>query len=178
MSIVIVGAGLAGATAVTELREKGYEGAIVLLGAEMHLPYERPPLSKDFLMGKQKFEESVVRDQSWFDDEGVDLRMGTRATRIDLDQKVVIAERVDGDGGPEEVPYDQLLLATGASARVLDMGEGVGPFLTLRTVDDSITLRETLKQGAHVVIIGGGGLARGCSGRPPVRIRGHRVRNG
>lgn len=156
MSIVIVGAGLAGATAVTELREKGYEGAIVLLGAEMHLPYERPPLSKDFLMGKQKFEESVVRDQSWFDDEGVDLRMGTRATRIDLDQKVVIAERVDGDGGPEEVPYDQLLLATGASARVLDMGEGVGPLLTLRTVDDSITLRETLKQGAHVVIIGGG----------------------
>ncbi|MGV8847267.1 NAD(P)/FAD-dependent oxidoreductase [Tessaracoccus sp.] len=155
MNIVIVGAGLAGATAVTELREKGYAGGIVLIGAESHLPYERPPLSKGFLMGKQKFDEAVVHDQAWFDDEDVDVRLGTRATRIDLDNKVVHTASVVG-GHPAEIPYDQLLLATGATPRALDMGENVGPLLTLRTIDDSIRLQKFLKDGAHVAIVGGG----------------------
>ena len=155
MSIVIVGAGLAGATAVTELREKGYAGDIVLIGAETHLPYERPPLSKGFLMGTQKFAEAVVHDQAWFDDEDVDVRLGTRVTLIDLDNKVVHTEPV-GDGRPAEVPYDQLLLATGATPRALDMGGSVGPILTLRTVDDSIRLQKFLRDGAHVAIVGGG----------------------
>lgn len=155
MSIVIVGAGLAGATAVTELREKGYAGKMVLIGAETHLPYERPPLSKGFLMGTQKFDEAVVHDQAWFDDEDVDVRLGTRVTRIDLHNKVVHTEPVD-DGRPAEVSYDQLLLATGATPRALDMGESVGPILTLRTVDDSIRLQKFLRYGAHVAIVGGG----------------------
>ncbi len=153
MSIVIVGAGLAGATAVTELREHGYAGEIVLLGAETHFPYERPPLSKGFLMGAQEFDEALVHDQGWYDDENVDLRRGTRATRIDLHKKVVHTEPVD-DGGPAEIPYDQLLLATGATPRALDMGDG--PLLTLRTIEDSIRLRKSLKPGARVAIVGGG----------------------
>ncbi|MDO5736072.1 MAG: FAD-dependent oxidoreductase [Propionibacteriaceae bacterium] len=156
MSIVVVGAGLAGATAVTELRDKGYGGDIVLIGAEAHFPYERPPMSKGFLMGSQKFDEALVRDQSWYEDENVDVRLGTRATRIDLERKVVHTEPVSGDGPSVEVPYEQLLLATGAKARVLDMGEDVGPIRTLRTVDDSIALRRFLKPDAHVAIIGGG----------------------
>ncbi|RMB61560.1 NAD(P)/FAD-dependent oxidoreductase [Tessaracoccus antarcticus] len=155
MSIVIVGAGLAGATAVTELREKGYSGEIVLLGAEKHLPYERPPLSKGFLMGEQEFDEALVHDQAWYFDEDVDLRLGMLATRIDLASKVVHAEPVGG-GEPLDIPYEQLLLATGATPRVLDMGGGVGPSMTLRTIDDSITLRKSLKPGAHVAIVGGG----------------------
>lgn len=155
MNIVIVGAGLAGATAVTELREKGYGGGIVLIGAETHLPYERPPLSKGFLMGEQEFEETLVHDRGWYDDEGVDLRLETRATRIDLHKKLVHTEPV-GDGQPAEIHYDKLLLATGASPRALDLGDGVGPLLTLRTVEDSISLRTSLKADAHVVIVGGG----------------------
>lgn len=156
MSIVIVGAGLAGATAVIELRERGYKGKITLIGAEAHLPYERPPLSKGYLMGHDKFEESLVRDQLWFDDESIDVRLDTRATRIDLDRKVVHTEPVSGGGDPSEVPYASLLLATGATPRVLDMGEGVGPILSLRTVDDSDELRAFLKPGARISIVGGG----------------------
>ena len=153
MSIVIVGAGLAGATAVTELREKGYTGGIVLLGAESHLPYERPPLSKGFLMGTQQLDETLVHDRGWYDDEDVDIRLGTRATRIDLHNKVVHTELVGG-GDSAEVPYDQLLLATGALPRMLDVGDG--PLLTLRTVEDSIKLRTFLKPEARVAIVGGG----------------------
>lgn len=156
MNIVIVGAGLAGATAVTELRNKGYAGEIVLLGAEAHLPYERPPLSKGFLQGVQKFDEMLVRDQAWFDEENVDVRVETRAVRIDLERKVVHAETVDGDGISFEVPYDKLLLATGSTPRVLDMGADVGPVLSLRTVEDSVALRTSLKAGARVAIVGGG----------------------
>lgn len=156
MSIVIVGAGLAGATAVIELRERGYRGKIILIGAEPHLPYERPPLSKGYLMGHEKFKESLVRDQLWFDDESIDVRLDARGTRIDLDRKVVHTEPVSGDGVPSEVPYASLLLATGATPRVLDMGEGVGPILSLRTVDDSDELRAFLKPGARISIVGGG----------------------
>ncbi|MEO7587669.1 MAG: FAD-dependent oxidoreductase [Arachnia sp.] len=153
MSIVIVGAGLAGGTAVAELRDKGYTGEIVLIGAETHLPYERPPLSKGFLMGAQEFDEALVHDQAWYYDERIDLRLGVRATRIDLQAKVVHTEPVDG-GDPVDVSYDKLLLATGATPRVLDMASW--PFLYLRTIDDSRRLREALKPGARVAIVGGG----------------------
>jgi len=155
MSIVVVGAGLAGATAVTELREKGYAGGIVLIGAETHLPYERPPLSKGFLVGAQEFDDTLVHDRGWYDNENVDLRLGTRASRIDLHEKVVHTEPV-GDGQPAEIPYDKLLLATGATPRTVDLGDGVGPLLTLRTVADSTRLRTALKAADHVAIIGGG----------------------
>ena len=156
MSIVIVGAGLAGATAIRELRETGYHGKIVLIGAEDHLPYERPPLSKGFLQGKEKFEDFLVHDRGWYDDERVEVRLETRATRIDLDRKVVHTEVASGDGGTAEVPYDQLLLATGATPRVLDMGVGVGPILSLRTLEESTALRTALKPGVRVAIVGGG----------------------
>lgn len=156
MSIVIVGAGLAGATAITELRQKGYMDRIVLIGTEDQLPYERPPLSKGFLQGTEKFDAMVVHDGKWYDNENVDVQLATRATRIDLLRKVVHTEPVSGVGEEAEIPYDQLLLATGASPRVLDMGEDVGPIMVLRTLEDSRALRASLTPGAHVAIVGGG----------------------
>ena len=83
MTIVVVGAGLAGGTAVTELREQGYDGRLVLLGAEPHLPYERPPLSKSYLMGKDPFEKAFVHDAAWYEEHDVDVRLSTAATAID-----------------------------------------------------------------------------------------------
>src|SRR6478752_523306 len=106
MTIVVVGAGLAGGTAVTELREQGYDGRIVMLGAEQHLPYERPPLSKGYLMGKEPLEKAFVHDAAWYVDHEVDVRLSTAVTAIDLSGHMV--HTVSG-----EEPFDKLLLATG-----------------------------------------------------------------
>ncbi|WP_306231920.1 NAD(P)/FAD-dependent oxidoreductase [Agrococcus beijingensis] len=154
MSIVIVGAGLAGATAATELRKQGHTGEIVLIGAESHAPYERPPLSKDYLLGKQPFEKALVHPEPWYAEHDIDLRLGTRATAVDLERRVVHTEPAAGEGAPTEVPYEQLLLATGATPRQLDLG--AGPMLTLRTADDSTRLREAIGPGTRVVIVGAG----------------------
>lgn len=152
MSIVILGAGLAGGTAVTELREKGYDGALVLIGAEQHPPYERPPLSKGMLLDEQEFDDALVHDADWYAEHDVDLRLGTRATRIDRERRLVHVESADGS---DEIAYEKLLLATGATPRRLDLGADVEP-LTLRTVEDSRALRERLVEGRRAVIVGGG----------------------
>ena len=145
MAIVIAGAGLTGASAVEELREQGYDGDLVLLGAEAHLPYHRPPLSKEVLLGTKKLIESQVHDQAWYDDRGVDLRTSTTVSAIDLARRVVAT-----DGG--EVAYEGLLLATGSEPRRLPV-----PGATyLRTRDDSAALREALENGARVTIVGAG----------------------
>jgi len=155
--IVIVGGGLAAARGCEQLRREGFEGSLTVAAAEPHPPYDRPPLSKEVLLGTR--DESALR----FDPAAltVDLRLGTPATGVDIAERVVRT----ADGG---LPYDGLVLATGATPVRLP---GDGEQLTLRTVDDALALRSRLQPGARVVLIGASwigaevataALARGC----------------
>ena len=149
-TLVVVGGGLAAAKAVEELRSGGYAGRVVLIAREEHLPYERPPLSKGYLMGNDDREKVFVHPRSWYDEHEVDLRLGTRATALDIGGHVVTT-----DAGP--VAYDRLLLATGAGPRRLAMADDSGaPTAYLRTVDDSDRLRDAFGQGRRLAVIGGG----------------------
>ncbi|MTD52783.1 NAD(P)/FAD-dependent oxidoreductase [Amycolatopsis pithecellobii] len=145
--IVIIGAGLGGATAAATLRERGYPGEVVVLGAENHRPYELPPLSKAVLLGDAD-EPDWVRDEGFYRENDVDLRLGTTAVRVDPGARLV----VDDKGG--EHTYDRLLLATGSQPRLLP---GAPPQVhTLRTIDDSLALRDAFSKSPRVVIIGAG----------------------
>lgn len=147
--IVVIGGGLAGATAITTLREEGYTGSITLVGAEQHLPYERPPLSKSYLAGDKAFSDALVHDQAWYDDNDVRLLTSTEATGIDL------AARTVSVSGGETLSYDALLLAPGAEPRVPDL-PGAGGASYLRTVEDSDRIKEAFAAGGRAVMIGGG----------------------
>ncbi|WP_336204590.1 NAD(P)/FAD-dependent oxidoreductase [Nonomuraea sp. LPB2021202275-12-8] len=142
---VIVGAGLAGAKAAQTLREEGFDGDIALIGVEAERPYERPPLSKDYLQGRSERDKIFVHPPGWYEDNGVDLRLGVRATRIDLDRHTVSL-----DNGTRQ-PYHKLLVATGATPRRLP-----GPALYLRTAADSDVLKERLAAGGRVIVVGAG----------------------
>lgn len=148
MDIVIIGGGIAAANAARELRDRGHENGLVVLAAEPHLPYERPPLSKGILLGDATPESTHVMEQDWYDANEVDLRTGTEATSIDLDRRQVHA-------GAESVPYDRLLLATGATPRRLPDLEDAGvPVTYLRTVDDSVALKRSLS--GTILVVGAG----------------------
>ena len=114
-SVVIVGGGLAGAKTAEALREQGYDGSITLLAAEEELPYERPPLSKGYLAGKDEFEKAVVHPLEWYAEHDVDLRRGAEVSRIDRGSHEV--ELADGT----RLPYGALVLATGSEPRTLDV---------------------------------------------------------
>ena len=148
MNIVVIGAGLAGANAVEELRNQGYTEDITLIGAEAHLPYERPPLSKGLLLGSAEPSSVFVHDAKWYADQHVDVLTGTTVTDIDRDTcHVTVA------GG--QIPYDGLLLATGATPRRLPLpDQGGAEIAYLRTLDDALALRARL--AGHVLIIGAG----------------------
>ena len=141
-TFAIVGAGLAGARAAETLRAEGFDGRVVLFGAEAHLPYERPALSKGYLQGTA--EVPFVHPAEWYAQQDVDLRLGTRVTALDPAAHEV--ETADGD----RLRYTKLLLTTGSSVRRLPTP------LTLRTLDDSDRLRAALRPGARVVIVGAG----------------------
>ena len=148
--IVVVGGGLAAGTLVTQLRERGHVGPIVLLTDEAHPPYERPPLSKDLLLGKGEPADAAVHEREWYPEHQVDLRTTTAVTAIDREGRRV-------EAGGEEIDYETLVLATGARARRLSMADGSGvPVVYLRTLDDSLALREHLTEGNRIGIIGGG----------------------
>ncbi len=148
---VIVGASLAGAKAVEALRGEGFEGRITLLGDERELPYERPPLSKDYLMGKSERQGVFVHDRDWYRDNNVDLRLEARASSIDRARHVVTTE------GGEEIGYDRLLLTTGSSPRKLPLpGADSREVLYLRRIEDSERLRERFVKGRRLVVIGAG----------------------
>ncbi len=156
--VVVVGGGLGAARTIAQLRRRGYEGRVVLLGAEARLPYDRPPLSKAVLAGHKddttlRFDPAALR---------VDLRLGTPATGLDLGRRVVRTDTGD-------IPFDRLVVATGARPVRLP---GPGRQLSLRTLDDALALRERLVPGARVVLIGASwigaevataALAYGCS---------------
>lgn len=149
--IVVIGGGLAGAKTVEALREREYDGHLTLIGEESHLPYERPPLSKDYLAGSASFDDSIVHTGEWYRQRRVDLHLGSRAVAIDRD-----ARKVSLDSG-DQVSYDKLVLATGATPRHSDLpgadAEGVH---YLRTPEDSDAIRESLGSGTRLAVIGGG----------------------
>jgi NADPH-dependent 2,4-dienoyl-CoA reductase/sulfur reductase-like enzyme len=148
---VIVGASLAGAKAAEALRDEGFDGAVVLVGAEDELPYERPPLSKGYLLGKDARDSFIVHDEGWYAEHDIDLRRATIVTSIDRS-----GHRVELDNG-DFVPYEKLLISTGASPRRLDVpGGGLDGVHHLRTVGDSERLSAALRGGGQVVIAGGG----------------------
>jgi 3-phenylpropionate/trans-cinnamate dioxygenase ferredoxin reductase component len=151
MTIVIVGAGLAGAKAAETLRDEGYDGPVVLLGEEPERPYERPPLSKALLLGTAERDSAYVHDETWYGEHGVDLYTGTRVTAVDRAAREV--ELADG----QRVGYDRLLLATGSRARRLPVpGADLDGVLYLRTLPDSDRIAATLVDGANIVVVGAG----------------------
>jgi NADPH-dependent 2,4-dienoyl-CoA reductase/sulfur reductase-like enzyme len=148
---VIVGASLAGAKAAETLRAEGFDGSVVLIGAESERPYERPPLSKDLLLGKADRSKAFVHEPGWYAEHDVDLRLGSRVTAIDRS-----ARQVRLEDGPA-VGYTRLLLATGSAPRRLPVpGADLAGLLYLRTLADSEALLAALRQGGHVVIAGAG----------------------
>ena len=148
---VVVGGGLAGAKAVEALRSEGFDGRIVLFGAEAHRPYERPPLSKDYLMGKAEREKAFVHPEEWYAEHDVDLRSGTQVTAVDPS-----AHEVQTEGGDRQA-YDKLLIATGASPRRLTVpGADLDAVAYLRNIDDSERIKSALRPGARIATIGGG----------------------
>jgi 3-phenylpropionate/trans-cinnamate dioxygenase ferredoxin reductase subunit len=150
MTLAIVGGGLAGATAAGELRERGYDGPVVLYAAERHVPYERPPLSKGFLLGREEMDSMQVHEAAWYREHDIDLRLGTRVSALSPGE-----HRLRTDAGEE--PFTRLLLATGASPRRLPLADESGvPVAYLRTVEDSERLRAEFAARPRVTIIGAG----------------------
>ncbi len=161
-TFVIVGGGLAGAKAAEALRNKDFGGQVVLFGTEDRLPYERPPLSKEFLAGKKTIEEFTVLPKSWYAEHDVDLRLGTEVTTLDR-----TAHMVAFNSGDHE-HYDKLLLATGSRARKPPIpGSDAGGVHYLRTIDDATELLAQLGDGRRLAIVGAGwiGLEVAASAR-------------
>jgi 3-phenylpropionate/trans-cinnamate dioxygenase ferredoxin reductase component len=148
--IVLVGGGLTTGTAVRELRNQGYDGPVVLFAAEPHLPYERPPLSKGYLLGADPLDSVFVNDADWYDAHDVDVRVGVPVDAVDVSGRRVSA-------GGSDLSWSSLLLATGAVPRHLAQADDSGaPVHYLRTMDDSTELKEQLVEGARIGVIGGG----------------------
>jgi 3-phenylpropionate/trans-cinnamate dioxygenase ferredoxin reductase subunit len=153
-TFVIAGASLAGAKAAETLRAEGFDGEIVLVGSELELPYERPPLSKGYLLGNDSRDSAYVHPAEWYPENNVDLRSGVTVTAIDRDKSAVT---VSGQAGTEELRYDKLLLTTGASPRRLEFpGSDRDEVLYLRTISDSDGLRRAFQRGTRVVVAGAG----------------------
>lgn len=185
--IVVVGSSLAGLRACETLRQEGFTGTITLVGAEAELPYDRPPLSKKVLAGEWEVDRIRLRKQEDFESLDLVLRLGVRATGLDTDRRSV--QLADGS----EVPYDGLVIATGATPRRLPGQPALDGVMEIRTLADSIGLRDRIADGtAHVVIIGAGFIGlevaatakeRGCTvtvleGAPAPLIRGLGVEMG
>ena len=148
---VIVGANLAGGTAAITLREEGFDGEIVLVGAEPHPPYERPPLSKEYLQGGKPFEDALLKPFNFYADNNIQTLFGKRVVRVDpLDHVIGLA-----DGG--KIPYDKILVATGVRNRSLRIpGADLEDIYNLRTVGDADRIRARSRSGSCAVLIGMG----------------------
>jgi 3-phenylpropionate/trans-cinnamate dioxygenase ferredoxin reductase subunit len=148
---VIVGAGMAGAKAAEALRTEGFDGRIVLIGAEQERPYDRPPLSKGYLLGDQDRDSVYLHSMGWYGDNHVELLTGRRVSRLDR-----AAHAVELAGG-ERIGYTKLLLATGSSPRRLKVeGNDLDGVHYLRRLEQSDDLRAAFAHGGRVVIVGGG----------------------
>ncbi|MGY2011013.1 NAD(P)/FAD-dependent oxidoreductase [Nocardia gipuzkoensis] len=148
---VIVGGGLGAAKIAEALRAKDFDGIVTLIGAEEHLPYDRPPLSKEHLAGKKSFPEFIVDPAQWYRDHHIDVRLGTTVTGLDPAAKTITLP----DGST--LSYDKLALATGSTPRTLPVPGADAPNVyTLRTIEDSDTLIELFGSARRIVIIGAG----------------------
>lgn len=147
-TVAVVGASLAGLSAARSLRKRGYDGRLVVIGDELHRPYDRPPLSKEFLAGS--LGEADLALETDDEDLRADWLLGVRATGLDGPQRAV--RLADGS----EVRADGVVIATGAAARTLPGTAGLAGVHTLRTLDDARALRDELALGGRLVVIGGG----------------------
>ena len=148
---MVIGGGAGSAAAVAELRKQGFDGSLTLVSAENTVPYERPPLSKGFLLGTSG--QVPVKDAAWYEQASVELILGSRATRLDLAARTVTLS------GGAVLGYDRLLLATGVRPRVLPGLDGDG-VCYLRTGEDAAALRDRMTAAGHVAVLGGGFI--GC----------------
>ncbi|CRZ14154.1 NAD(P)/FAD-dependent oxidoreductase [Mycolicibacterium neworleansense] len=163
-TFAIVGGGLAGAKAAEALRDNDFDGHVVLFAAEDQLPYERPPLSKEYLAGKKKLDDFTVDPSPWYRDHNVDLRLGTEVTAVNAAEHTLALP--DGT----TVGYDKLLLATGSAARRPPIpGSDAAGVHYLRTIDDAAALSAALTPGSTLAIVGAGWIgmevAAGARGR-------------
>lgn len=150
-TMVIVGAGIAGLSAAETLRNEGFDGRVILIGEEPNSPYTRPPLSKGVLRAESTVEETTLKPAEWFAENAIELFLGRRVTRLRPDARVV--EMADG----ETIAYDKVLLATGGRARTVDtVGCHLDGVHTLRTIRDALAIKERLKPGAPIMVVGAG----------------------
>ena len=159
---VIIGAGHAGGVAVQALRRAGHKGPITLIGNELHPPYERPPLSKELLQLDNGVSFRLIRDEAYYEENNVTLKLGVTALSIEASHKRISLS----DGS--DIPYDKLLLTTGGTVRKVDVpGADLNGIHYLRTIDDSRSLKKSLREGSKLVVIGGGfiGLEVAASAR-------------
>jgi 3-phenylpropionate/trans-cinnamate dioxygenase ferredoxin reductase component len=167
-TFVIVGAGLAGAKAAETLRAEGFDGRIVLVGAEPERPYERPPLSKDYLRGESERDGAYVHEAGYYDAQNIELRLNTTAVALDAGAREVSLQ----DG--ERLRYDALLLTTGAEPRrVAIPGTDLDGVALLRTLADSDALRAVIERGGRLVVVGAGWI--GCEVAASARQKGMEV---
>ncbi|HYJ67288.1 MAG TPA: FAD-dependent oxidoreductase [Nocardioidaceae bacterium] len=165
---LIVGASLAGAKAAETLRKDGFEGPVALIGDERERPYRRPPLSKDYLIGKTDREKIYVHPSTWYTDHDVDLRLATEAVGIDRAAREVTL----ADGG--RIGYSKLLLTTGSSPRRLSVpGADLEQVLYLRRASDSDRIKDTFASVSRVAVVGGGWI--GLEAAAAARIAGVEV---
>ncbi len=150
-NIVIVGAGQAGSAVAAKLRASGYDGKVTVLGQEPVLPYQRPPLSKKYLLGELPFERLLLRPQSYYTDARIEVRPGVRVTGIDRDRQVVHL-------GREALDYDALVLTTGAAPRQLPraIGGALEGVHVMRDLADADALAPEMVQGRRALVVGGG----------------------
>lgn len=164
-AFVILGAGLAGATAAITLRQEGFDGGIVLIGQEPRAPYERPPLSKQYLRGEMAFDKMLVRPQAFYEENRIETIAGARATRIDPRDREVALE----DG--RRIRFDTLLIATGVRNRRLPIpGVDLSGVFALRTAEDADAIRGEIRPGARAVVVGMGFI--GCEVAASLRQQG------
>lgn len=150
-TFVILGANVAGASAAITLREEGFEGRILLIGAEPELPYERPPLSKGYLRGEVPFEKTLVRPAAFYGERGIEMRLGVRVLKME-----VAARQLECAGG-ERIPYDAVLVATGGRNRRLPIpGLDLSGVYDLRTRHDADRIRAEIAPGRRAVVAGMG----------------------
>jgi len=149
--IVIIGAGHAAGQAAASLRQAKFEGSITIIGDEAHVPYQRPPLSKQYLAGTQVADKVYLRAEKFYGDKDIQLMLDTRATQIDPGTKTI-----NLDNG-ETIAYEKLLISTGSRPRKLSIeGSDLSGIHYLRTMDDVDGIRADVKPGANLVIVGGG----------------------